>query len=673
MIPRVALLLLVWRALALAQPVVAPSPAPDEEVERTGGYTISNSFEGGYRFATVGGDHDAYRASVNYGNGFRLFRGELRIDSLDGRGRFFDEFRFQTFGAGDDPYQSHTVQLRKNGLYRYDFQYSITDYWNRLPALWSGEHGLRTQRFLQSHDLTLFPESRFEIWLGYDRNALEGLAFGSQGIPLEVGALERDNFIRLLADRRQVNNRYRAGVNFRALGLAVTALQSFDNYKEDPLFSDGSLYPSLAPNVQPISSLRRDEPIHGNTPVTSIALRTAEERWLNISGRFVYASGERNSTLSESLTAPQPSGPPTTRQTFVVGEARRTQGTGDLTLTLLLSPKWTITTLGAVSNMRISGGADFFETSVLAQDLLRFEQLGVRHLSHATEANYRPVEPLSFYGAYRFSTRRVSASEATFFPTFDEGLPLQQVNNDVHAGAAGVRWVPLPRLRASADFEIGRADQPLTPISRRRFHNERFRLQWRQGGFRLQAQFANEANANPVALVDLDSRSRQAGGQISWTDSDGRLTLDGGYSYRSLDSSVGLFNLFDFESAEPAPLRSVYLSRLHSVHALARLAFQKRWSLDLGYTLAKDTGGGFNSPSYALGVQPNYPDYSFDGTIYLNVFPLTWQSPQARLGITWTENLRLNFGWQYYGYAERFTARQNYRAHIGYTSWTWSF
>ena len=92
-------------AIVFAQPVVAPTPDRNDDIEKAGAYTVSNSFEVGYRLSDVSGNRDVYRSSVNYGNGFRLLEGQLRINSEDGKGKYFDEFSFQTLGTGPLPVQ----------------------------------------------------------------------------------------------------------------------------------------------------------------------------------------------------------------------------------------------------------------------------------------------------------------------------------------------------------------------------------------------------------------------------------------------------------------------------------------------------------------------------------------------------------------------------------------
>ncbi|MCU1261813.1 MAG: hypothetical protein JWO80_4698, partial [Bryobacterales bacterium] len=60
----------------------------------------------------------------------------------------------------------------------------------------------------------------------------------------------------------------------------------------------------------------------------------------------------------------------------------------------------------------------------------------------------------------------------------------------------------------------------------------------------------------------------------------------------------------------------------------------------------------------------------------VQTFPLTFQSPSARISVRLLEKVRLNFGYQYYGYKEQFGLfgiNDNYRANTGYTSVLWSF
>src|SRR5581483_4000841 len=74
--------------LLCAQQTVAP--APDEKVgpvrgENTGDYNVVQSWELGYRFASIGDDDGKYRSDVNYRDGVRLLSSYLTVNSKDGR------------------------------------------------------------------------------------------------------------------------------------------------------------------------------------------------------------------------------------------------------------------------------------------------------------------------------------------------------------------------------------------------------------------------------------------------------------------------------------------------------------------------------------------------------------------------------------------------------------
>lgn len=666
MTARILVAALLASATAQPQAVLTPTPDRSQEIERRGGYTVSNTFETGYRFASIGGNRDVYDSSVNFGNGVRLFEGELRIDSIDGNKKWLDEFAFNTRGAGGDPYRSSVVRAARHGLYRYDLQLRSTDYYNLLPALWEGEHSLRTQRTMQAHDVTLLPGRRFEVLLGYDRNSRTGPGFFSEGIVASDEAFQPSRFVRLAQDVRQENNQYRAGFNLRAAGLAFTATQALDNYKDDTTYGDTSIS-SMLPNVQSISGLQRSQPFHGNTHITQLALRTEKERWIGFQGSFAYVTGRRNSALSESAVGTATSGASTLRQTFVFGDARRSQGSGDFTVMLLPNPKWTVTHTISGNNMRIDGSADLLEVSVVRDEYLRVQHLGVRHITNSTEANYRPTDQLGFYGGYRHRERRVRTQ--AFVPRFNFEESLLGVDNSVDVGAAGIRWTPMREIRASLDVEVGRADQPLTPVSDRKLHNERARISWRRDGLSIAGFFKNEINDSRVQISDYSSDRRSAGASAFWASSDGDVTIDGGYTWLSASSSAGIFNLIN----PGAAARTVYESNLHTLQFATQLRLLERATLHFGYTAAKDTGDGRDAVSISGNVSPTYASYSFDGANFFVSLPLTYQSPQARLSITISDRLAWNFGWQFYSYEERFTGEQDYRAHVGYSSFRWSF
>src|SRR5581483_9735874 len=207
-----------------AQQPVAPTT---EQVgsprgETLGNYNITNSFETGYRWNLVGGDLGMYRSDVNYGNGIRLLGSGFTVNSKDGHGKYFDEIVLNTIGLGNDPYQAVTLRIQKNGLYRYDMTWRLEDYFN--PGLTVSD-GLRR---MQDHDLTLFPQSRVRIDLGYSRNDQTGPALSS--IQLFD---DRSPAFPFFTDVRREWNEYRAGLTAMLAGFTLTLRHTWEFYKDD--------------------------------------------------------------------------------------------------------------------------------------------------------------------------------------------------------------------------------------------------------------------------------------------------------------------------------------------------------------------------------------------------------------------------------------------------------
>ncbi len=645
--------------LAVAQQPVAPLADEQARSRQIGSYEVSNLLEAGYRFARVGGDHDLYRAGVNYGNGMRLFNGRFRATSLDRQGPL-DELSIVSAGGLADPYQMHTVRAQRNGVFRYDLQHRTVRYHNRLPTLWRGEHGLRSSRTMQSHQVVLRPGGRLEGILGLDLNRRSGPGFASEAIPHRDGGFDARNFLRYRSDLEQNGRQYRAGLSARFLGLALTVIQAVDLYEESGASVDASSGPSLAPNIQPVEALSRSAPFHGRTPITTVALRSRETGRLGVAARFVHSGGYRNSTLMQNLAVPDPAASAATiRDTFVVGDATRNQGSGELTVTFLASSRLALTNTTSFHNTRIDGQAAFLETGLFRDEFIRFDHLGIRRLSNASEATFRPSKQISVFGAHRFSDRRVRTREATRYPDFEFGRDLESQDNRVRTAAGGFRWLPAPGVRASVDFEVGRADRPLAATSERRFHNESARIRWRRGDFTVGGFYRNRVNDNPTEMLAYSSESRSQGVQATWVAPESGTVLDAAYNLLKMDVSTGILNLFDLPDL-PDRGRSVYACSIHVMSLGLRVVPTERLTLSLRYSFTKDTAGGREG-------------LARDGSDLFSGLPMTYQSPQARLSVRLRDGLLWNAGWQYYGYAERFSGTRGYRAQVGFSSLSLSF
>src|SRR5437773_4043995 len=146
-----SLLLAASMANSFAQQVVAPTPETvgSARGENRGGYNITNSFETGYRFAEVSGNRGKYRSDENFGNGIRLLGSIFSINSKEGHGGLFDEILLNTQGLGNDPYESASLRIQKNKVYRYDMLWRLDDYYNPGLTISEGRHFRDTGRRMQ--------------------------------------------------------------------------------------------------------------------------------------------------------------------------------------------------------------------------------------------------------------------------------------------------------------------------------------------------------------------------------------------------------------------------------------------------------------------------------------------------------------------------------------------
>lgn len=664
---RVPLALAALSCVAAAQEPVVYSRDVAGPLREAGQYAVSSAFDFGYRFASTGGSQDLYRASVNFGNGLRLLQGRLRLHSSDGQRPALDELSIRFSGLGGDPYQVLSVRAGRNGLYRYDMQHRLVRYHNRLPALWSGEHGLTVQRVMQSHEITLFPDSDFSLLLGLDRNTRTGPGFGSVGTTDNFGVLDARSFLRYQADLRQASRQYRAGFTARLPGLALTATHAVDLYREEGAQTDASKLPSAAANVQPVDRFARSEPFHGRTPITTVALRASEDRPIGFHSRFVYAGGTRNSTLMDSVSVPSSATAAAGfREALIVGDADREQASGEAALVLLPAARLTITNTTAFHNTRIDGSASYVELGFYRDEYLRFDHLGIRRLSNAAEVSYRAARSVSLFGAYRLSARRARSSDALRYPDFGFASELSAVDNSVRSGTGGVRWLPGRNVRASFDVEVGRADRPLAATSERRFRNQAARFSWRRRQLTLSGYFKSRVNDNPAELLAYSATSRSQGGHGSWASPNGGLVLDGSYNWVKTDVTTGILNLFD-AGFQPEPLRSVYVASIHSLNFAIRSTPTSNVTLHAGYNLTTDTGGDERARI------PGGSSFSLQDGILMTRLPMSYHSPQARISLQLRQRLAWNVGWQYYGYAESIAGLRGFRSHVGYTSFTIGF
>ena len=666
-----------------AQQVAAPTPETvgSARGENHGNYNITNSFETGYRWSLVGGDLGEYRSDVNYRNGLRLLGSSLSIDSKDGHGHYFDQILLHTMGLGNDPYQSAILRIQKNQLYRYDMTWRLNDYYNPGLTVAGGLHRMDTVRRTQDHEILLFPQSGFRVRAGYSRNTQDG--------PTLATSLEPDNNsansagLPVFAGLRRQWNEYRLGADVDFAGFKLTVLRRWDFFKEDTPYSlvigSSAASAGLANDLTALEQFTKAAPVHGRNPGWLGNLMANHKRWA-VNARMSYLNGHNDFALSEFSSGLGRFGDAANRQILVQGSADRPMVAGDFNFSAQPSSRLTVVNNTSVNNLRIVGPSSYTEInngSNSGQTII-FRYLGIRTVTNSTDANYRVRDWIGFYAGYRYTDRLVRTVQGFSLPAFADSTvnDVYENTNHLHSCTVGVRLRPVKNLTANLEGEVGRADNPLTPVSDRDYHTLNGRVSYRTRKVQVSTSYKQVYNVNaPVVLSAYSSHSRNYSANLSWAPQDW-FSLDAGYMKLHLDTVSGIAYFAGTGRTTLQSGNSLYLSNVHAANFGVRFAVAKRADVYVGYTITKDTGDG-------RAVVATVPDPATGGVspaaaLFAGVqtFPLSYQSPLGRVSVRITPKVRWNAGWQFYNYHEQFGLLgyyQNFHANTGYTSVTWAF
>lgn len=666
---RAGALPLLAAALSAQQPV-APTPdaVGNPRGENAAGYNIVNSLETGYRFSSVDGNLGKYRSDVNFGNGPRLLSSQLGVHSLDGKGGLFDEIVLTTLGLGNDPYQSALLRIQKNAWYRYDMQWRLNDYYNPALTVAYGEHLMDTERRMQDHDLTLFPQSRFKLRLGYARNVQDGPALTTVQLTTAQEFDTQGDEFPLFANVRREWNEYRLGGDVTLAGFKLTWMRRWNYFKEDtPHFLGQASAGNNPADLNTLTSFNRSQPYRGSAPGWFANLHTDRKYWA-ANGRISYTGGRGDFLLDESAVGVSRLGAALNRQIVVTGDARRPVTAGDFTLSIFPTERLTITNNTSVNNTRIDGNSIYseFNNATAVPTDLNFQFLGIRTITNSTDAQYRATKWLGFFGGYHYSTRLIRSIEDFQQPPGPVTGPRAEQSNHIHSGVAGIRFQPIHSLSFLLEGEVGSADRPFYPVSEKNYHALGARAQYKTKNLTLAAGYRENYNNNSISITAFSSHSRNYSADASWA-ARSWFTVDAGYSRLHLDTLSGLFF---FAGPQQVNSTSLYLSNIHAANLGIRLGIGRRSDLYAGYSITRDAGDGRSSP-VAAGADPLSALLAPAQT-----FPLSFQSPLARVSVRLHSKVRWNAGWQLYRYQENFglfSASQNYRANTGFTSLMWAF
>ncbi len=638
-------ILLAGCFLLEAQEPVAPASgsAFSERGDTIDGYSVTQSFEAGYRFRSLDGSLPSYQSQVNFGSGIRLLGASVGASSAGGHGHWFDQLTLRAEGLGNDPYQLSSARIEKNGWYEYNFRWRLNQYVNPGLTTSSGLHSMDVSRRLQDHDLVLLPQSWIHFLAGYSRNTEDGPALTTLN-DFNAGADP------LFADVRRAQNEFRAGVLFDAAGWKISVLRAWEEFREDSTFQS-----------IPASSggLQSTEPFHGETASWRAFASRSVGGWLSVNARLAYAISRRGFTLDEAVGGAAGLSHPA-RQIVVGGNGQRPVTAANLNLVFSPAERLTITNQTSFDQIRMSGDniyREFSDVSLSFTDL-NFQLLGIRRVSNATDAVFRLHRGIGVTAGYHVAARRIRSIQEVTFSGEPAGLQAETENTQ-HEGVAGLRLGPMKFLSLNLDAQIGRNDRPVYPVSDKNYHALGGRVQFKRESLLVAATARTNYNFNSVAISAFSSRVRNYGLEGSWSPRSW-FGIDATYSKLHTDTLGGL--VYFSNAALVASASSAYISNIHFANAVIHLAAKEHAEFYLAFSRVEDTGDGRAKPAADASA--------FEQA---QTFPLTYDAPSARVSVPLTSHLRFNAGWQFYRYREEFLQLRNYRAHTGFISLTWSF
>jgi hypothetical protein len=717
--------LLVLASVTRAQePTPSPSPkkspasstdsAPVQAGDDAGDYIITSTLELGYRGLSVGGDLNKYQSDLNYKAGPRLFDSSFLVTAKDGKGTIFDKLLVTTTGWGSDPYGHLRMSAEKPELYRFDATYRRFKYfrflnnlanpnWVFSPASFSvapnpitGEHGYNTTTELGDFDLTILPKNRtIRFNLGLSPERLGGPAFTTYHL-----AGGEFNPLSQLSSR---STDYRVGADGQVGPIDFSFLQGFRRFTDDSLISLGATPGiNLNPAAASLTSFHRNEPARGNVNYTRFSAHTLVAKKLDITGRIVHSKATSSFAFIESFSGinlnPRingfPPGPlPVTPNIVnlgrynIVGTTRRPNTLGDIGVTLLATNKLRISNTFRVEDFTIDGVAvfsDFFSVTrgagpTLRTDTISFSNLDAnkitkyRKYQNTVEADYQFNAGYSIHFGYRYGKRRIEqsfegfnlGSNGSVSPPPARTSESEEEENHTHAFLGGFKARPVKNWTIYFDGEHGTADNVFTRIGNYDYTNIRAKSRYTPStklSFNVAFIARNNSNPSEIAGVSLqdfgvDTKTRVFTSAVDWTPNS-RLSFSTGYNYNwaNSDAVVDYF----YNSVRHPLGHSLYFMRNNFFYFDATRRFHPRVTLYAAYRLNQDSGQGDR-----LADPTGTP-----GTL-INSYPMSFQSPEARLAIKINRRLDWNLGYQYYNYNENAVVGprpQNYHAHLPYTS-----
>src|SRR5215831_2006837 len=667
----------------------------------------------------------------------------LMKSKTDGKGELFDTLLVTSTGWGADPSGSMRIDVEKPEWYRFEGQYRRFKYYRFLNNLanpnWlfspiptnadptTGLHGFDTRTEMGDFDLTLLPKNekiRFNI--GYSPERYDG--------PSYTNYHNGGNDFWLLNNLRSKADDWRFGADGKIGILDWTFVQGFRRFREDSVIPAGvGLNINNSSSVAQLTSFLRQEPTRGSVDYTRFSVHSLINDKLDITGRGIYSKGTSDSTYIENFagrnfnfritgfppTVTGASATSTTNPSFynITGDVKRPSHDIDFGLTYLATDKFRLSNTFHEEAFYITGAdlfSDFFSVTRTVPggsrtDTFSVNNLPVTNFTHyskyqdTVEGDYQINRNYSFHVGYRFGhrhdiTQRLGYAINSNSPTPITDPTAEIDENNTNAFFGGFKARPKKDWVIYFDAEHGTADNIFARIGNYNYTNVRAKSRFSVNkDFHVNLGFILRDNQNPseVAGESLNDfgvsfKTRIFTSSIDWMVNP-HVTINAGYNYNWLNSDAVIQYYYQVPPA--ASLyhpngHGLYYQRLNFFFVDLTARLNRRMTLYTSYRLNQDGGQGnrisdpVGGPAIPGGVVPpggSSAVASNSGGTLITSYPMTFNSPEARLAIMINRHFDWNLGYQYYSYNENnflntfpgSVRAQNYHAHMPYMSIRW--
>ncbi|MFB3905415.1 MAG: hypothetical protein ACE15E_18365 [Acidobacteriota bacterium] len=595
---------------------------------------------GGRWEAKFRGSRDLYRSQLDYGQGLRLFRGEIDMSVPQGSNRYFDRFQLRMNDWGGEPYTFANFRLSKSGVYDLRFDYQNVQYFSSIPRFANPfflEGNLQSQHIFDLHqrysrfEVQFRPNQAISPFLAWDRNARRGpvrTTLTSGGDEFTLGSLY-DNY----------SNDFRGGIHLNVSRFSLLLEQGYRQYREKNDFSStgaqsgNSLRTIFGRDIE-LSDYTGDTDSSANIPFSNAVAAWRPVEQISLRANMSYSMAGLEPHFSDVLNGNFFSLPQTAffrgQNQQVFGQVKKPSFFGDFTAEFAPFDRLRLVESLKTYNFHVSSSAFsnlvFLQFEPVLETGIRdqFSQLtplrsfmSFDNLSQELQGMFFVTPRLMARVGHRFEHREIAVED--------------EFQYDRNVAIAGLSYDFSMRNRISAEYEYGTTDRPIMRTDNVDFH--RARLRGRFSPFeKLEVNGTATLFDTDNDIPDLDFTSRQRNYALDFTYAImPRVSFSGGFERSDLRTNI--FYLI------PQTLRLdefFYREKGNFGNALLSLSLIRNATVSLGYSVWGTSGN----------------------------FPLTYHRPVARVEIPLHEQLAFYGQWNYYGYNEKVSfLPQDYRTH----------